>query len=43
MRYGEMSALALADFDFEANTINVNKTLYRKQTGAPKIDNGIHI
>ncbi len=43
MRCGEMSALTLADFDFNANTINVNKTLYRTQTGAPKTDNGIRI
>ncbi len=43
MRCGEMSALTLADFDFKANTINVNKTLYRTQTGAPKTDNGIRI
>ena len=46
MRFGELIALTLQDFDFEANTININKSLqHRAKAGdlitPPKTDNGI--
>lgn len=45
MRFGEMSALTLADFNFQANTVSITKTLLHKSSsdivGPPKTDNGI--
>ncbi|MBQ8188541.1 MAG: site-specific integrase [Lachnospiraceae bacterium] len=46
MRFGELLALTLQDFDFEANTINITKSLqHRAKAGdivtPPKTDNGI--
>ncbi|HBA46328.1 MAG TPA: site-specific integrase [Lachnospiraceae bacterium] len=44
MRFGEMMALTLADFDFQANTISVSKTLHHASgcdtVGPPKTANG---
>ena len=44
MRFGEMMALTLADFDFQANTISVSKTLHHTSgcdtVGPPKTANG---
>lgn len=45
MRFGELLALTLADFDFKANTIQITKSLQHKASGdiitPPKTDNGI--
>lgn len=46
MRFGELLALTMQDIDFEANTININKSLrHRAKAGdlitPPKTDNGI--
>lgn len=45
MRFGELLALTLADLDFEANTINITKSLQHKASGdivtGPKTENGI--
>lgn len=46
MRFGELLALTMQDLDFEANTININKSLqHRAKAGdlitPPKTDNGI--
>ena len=45
MRKGELFALTYADFDFQANTINITKSLQHKASGdlitPPKTDNGI--
>ena len=45
MRFGELLALTLADFDFKDNTINITKSLQHKASGdivtPPKTDNGI--
>lgn len=46
MRFGELLALTLQDFDFEANTISITKSLqHRAKAGdlvtPPKTDNGI--
>lgn len=46
MRFGELLALTLQDFDFTANTINITKSLqHRAKAGdlitPPKTDNGI--
>lgn len=45
MRFGELLALTLADFDFKANTITISKSVQRKNgqniITAPKTDNGI--
>ena len=46
MRFGELLALTLHDFDFEANTISITKSLqHRAKAGdlitPPKTDNGI--
>ncbi len=45
MRFGELLALTLEDFNFEDNTINITKSLQHKTSGdivtPPKTDNGI--
>lgn len=45
MRVGELLALTLNDFDFQANTINITKTLHHKADNdlvtPPKTENGI--
>ena len=46
MRFGEMLALTYADFDFEAGTISITKSLQHRAkagdiVGPPKTDNGI--
>ena len=46
MRFGELIALNMSDFDFDANTINITKSLqHRAKLGdivtPPKTDNGI--
>lgn len=46
MRFGELLALTLQDFDFNSNTVNINKSLqHRAKLGdlvtPPKTDNGI--
>ncbi len=45
MRFGELRALTLADFNFKDNTINITKSLQHKASGdivtPPKTDNGI--
>lgn len=45
MRFGELLALTLADFDFNANTISITKSLQHKASGdlitPPKTENGI--
>ena len=45
MRFGELLALTMEDFDFKANTINITKSLQHKASGdlvtPPKTDNGI--
>lgn len=45
MRFGELLALTLKDFDFQANTINITKSLQHKASGdlvtPPKTGNGI--
>lgn len=45
MRFGELLALTLEDFDFKANTINITKSLQHKASGdlvtPPKTENGI--
>lgn len=43
MRFGEMMALTLSDFDFTANTISITKTYHRQtdRSGPPKTDNGV--
>ncbi len=47
MRFGELLALTLSDFDFQANTINITKSLQHKSNsdivGPPKTDNGIRV
>ena len=45
MRFGEMLALTLSDFDFQSNTISITKSLQHRTSGdivtPPKTDNGI--
>lgn len=45
MRFGEMLALTLSDFDFQSNTIKITKSLQHRTSGdivtPPKTDNGI--
>lgn len=45
IRFGELLALTLADFDFAMNTINITKSLQRKNSSnlvtPPKTENGI--
>lgn len=45
MRFGELLALNLDDFDFQGSTIDITKSLQHKSSGAlitpPKTDNGI--
>ncbi len=45
MRFGELLALTLADFDFKENTIHITKSLQHKagcdMVTLPKTDNGI--
>ncbi len=45
MRFGEMMALTLGDFDFMANTIHITKTFHQKKgggiSGPPKTENSI--
>lgn len=45
MRFGEMLALTLSDFDFQTNTIKITKSLQHRTSGdivtPPKTDNGI--
>ena len=47
IRFGELRALTLADFDFNANTIDINKSIQLRSTGnlitPPKTQNGIRI
>lgn len=47
IRFGELRALTLADFDFNANTIDINKSIQLRNTGnlitPPKTQNGIRI
>lgn len=45
MRFGEMMALTLSDFDFTANTIHITKTFHQKKgggvSGPPKTENSV--
>lgn len=43
MRFGEMAALTLGDFDFGANTISITKTFYQNThtIGPPKTENSV--
>lgn len=45
MRFGELLALTLGDFDFQKNTVRITKSLQHKASGdivgLPKTDNGI--
>ena len=43
MRFGELLALTLKDFDFQENAINIDKAYHQKTKtiGPPKTDNGI--
>ncbi|MCI9547528.1 MAG: site-specific integrase [Lachnospiraceae bacterium] len=43
MRFGEMMALTLKDFDFQANAINITKSYYQntRTTGSPKTQNSV--
>lgn len=47
MRFGELLALTLADIDFNAGTINIDKSYQHKATGGlltpPKTTNGIRV
>lgn len=47
MRFGEMLALTLSDFDFANNTIHITKSLQRKSSGnlitPPKTENGVRL
>ena len=47
MRFGELIALTYRDLDFEACTINIDKSIQRKRSGdivtPPKTDNGIRV
>lgn len=45
MRFGEMIALTLGDFDFGADTISITKTFYQNThtTGPPKTENSVRL